>query len=292
MKKSLLSILVLFSLVATTIGCNSNVEPINDNQQTYTSAVDIEDPTPTLELEREYIIIRGVEYSTSLTDLSLFNMGLVDEDIEHLRYMVNLRVLNLSYDIEGHGLNPDFNPDYADYEINPNQITDLSPLLYLTSLEVLWLCGNNISDISPLSNLADLQELSLFRNSVSDLTALRELTNLVNLDLGENKISDITPLSGLPNLHRLQVHSNQIQSVSELIELPNLHRLQLENNQITDLTNLQGLESIEILFLNDNQISDISALSNLKNLQELFLEGNRISDLSAVDHVAFVDIRP
>ena len=43
----------------------------------------------------DYIIIRGKQFSTALTELDLNGMGLVDEEIAPLRYMTNLRILFL-----------------------------------------------------------------------------------------------------------------------------------------------------------------------------------------------------
>ena len=43
----------------------------------------------------DYITIRGIRYSTALTELDLSSHDLTDEDIEPLRYMVNLTWLHL-----------------------------------------------------------------------------------------------------------------------------------------------------------------------------------------------------
>ena len=53
---------------------------------------------------------------------------------------------------------------------------------------------NNISDLSPLVWLTSLLSLSLEQNNISDLTPLGGLTNLGYLSLSGNNISDITPL--------------------------------------------------------------------------------------------------
>ena len=59
---------------------------------------------------RSSITIQGKQYSTGLTELSLYNMSLTDEDIVSLEYMTNLRSLSL----------------------RDNQISDLTPLSGLT----------------------------------------------------------------------------------------------------------------------------------------------------------------
>jgi len=103
-----------------------------------------------------YITIRGVRYSTNLTELDLDSMELTNEDILPLSYMTNLRWLSL----------------YS------NQISDISPLSNLTNLNHLYLFNNQISDISPLANLTNLSRLYLFNNQISDISSLSGLTNL------------------------------------------------------------------------------------------------------------------
>ena len=63
------------------------------------------------------------------------------EELKGLEYALNLRGLNL-YD---------------------GRISDLQPLVGLTSLTRLWLSDNAIADVSPLAGLTSLTELSLSR---------------------------------------------------------------------------------------------------------------------------------
>ena len=153
----------------------------------------------------DYIIIRGIQYSTSLTELDFgweTDIILRDEDIEPLRYMVNLRSLDLS----------------------SNEISDLSPLSGLTNLETLSLWNNEISDLSPLSGLVNLEWLALDSNQISDLSPLSSLTNLETLGLSDNEISDLSPLSGLINLESLSVWDNQITDWTPVEHVPEVHR--------------------------------------------------------------------
>jgi Leucine-rich repeat (LRR) protein len=77
----------------------------------------------------QYITIKGVEYSTSLTGLNLLSWENTNADIEPLKYMVNLTELRLS----------------------ANQISDISVLAGVINLQILNLNENQISDISPLA---------------------------------------------------------------------------------------------------------------------------------------------
>ena len=163
-----------------------------------------------------YVTISDYQFSTELTELNLTSMGLTDEDIEPLQYLINLTVLLLSV----------------------NEISDLTPLAGLTNLTHLDLNFNEIYDLTPLSGLYNLETLHLMRNEISDITPLAGLTNLVFLRLGGNVITDVTPLGGLTNLELLDLRHNEITDVTPLDELINSERvfLALDNNPISDFT--------------------------------------------------------
>ena len=124
------------------------------------------------------------------------------------------------------------------------QLSDISPLVSLTNLEILYLNRNQISDISPLAQLKDLAVLGLNGNKISDISALAGLVNLVNLDLSNNQVSDIFPLSGLKNLTSLDIGNNRIWDISALAGLKNLENLDLHGNQVSNVWPLLTLPNL------------------------------------------------
>ena len=54
----------------------------------------------------------------------------------------------------------------------------------------MYLSDNDISDITPLSKLITLEELGLYKNDITDVTPLFGLVNLKKLELFDNPISD------------------------------------------------------------------------------------------------------
>jgi len=189
----------------------------------------------------DYITIRGVQYSTSLTELNLWNMNLNDADIEPLRYMVHLRELDLT----------------------SNQISDISPLAGLSNLEGLILQRNQISDISPLAGLTNLVWLFLDYNQVSNISPLAGLTSLVVLLLGNNQIRDLSPLARLTNLGTLHLHNNQISDISPLSGLTGLRHLDLHDNQISDISPLGAMPHLNTPSLSGNTITDWSPVAHI-----------------------------
>ena len=101
-----------------------------------------------------------------------------------------------------------------------------------------------IKDISALSSMKELTSLNLNNNSISDISTLGGLTNLTELYLGGNQISDISALSGLTNLTELSLWENQIIDISALSGLENLKDLRLANNQISDISTIGGLKNL------------------------------------------------
>ena len=159
-------------------------------------------------------------------------------------------------------------------------IVNLTGLEYAKKLGVIWLRDNQISDVSPLQNLTSLQHLDLIRNQISDVSPLQNLTSLQSLYLNDNQISDVSSLQNLTSLQYLELSRNQISDVSSLQNLKALQHLSLAANQISNISPLQNLTSLQYLHSDDNQISDISPLQNLTSLQTLYLNNNQISDIS------------
>ncbi|MCL2071122.1 MAG: leucine-rich repeat domain-containing protein [Oscillospiraceae bacterium] len=202
----------------------------------------------------EIIMIRGRQIRTDLTSLSLVDMGLTNSDILPLRFMANLRTLDLS----------------------DNAITDLSPLSGLVRLESLNLGYNHfITNLTPLSGLVNLRVLDLCRNRIINLAPLSGLTNLERLFLNSNQISNITPLSGLTRLKGLSLSDNQITNTAPVNTLIWLEWLFLNNNRISNIAPLNELGFLTRLDLSDNQISNIAALAEM-SIHYLYLRNNRI----------------
>ncbi|MDE6746377.1 MAG: leucine-rich repeat domain-containing protein [Oscillospiraceae bacterium] len=209
------------------------------------------------------IMIRDTEYSTSLTSLTLNNMGLTDEDIVELKYMVNLTELH----------------------IYQNKISDLTPLKGLTGLQTLSLFKNNVSDLSPIAGLVSLEGLYLRENNISDVSALENLTALEVLDISENSVSDITPLAGLRNLNLLRLNDNNITDIAGLSGLKNVTRLHLQNNGVTDITPVMGMEDLSEIYLENNSVSDVSPLMSLTSLGWIKLGGNPVENITPLTNL-------
>ena len=174
------------------------------------------------------------------------------------------------------------NPDDATDDVKIKDISALSNLTRLTSLNMK---NNSVSDVSALGGLTNLKALRLLNNQISDISAIRNLTNLTCLSLSCNQISDISAVGNLTNLRELYLKQNNVSDISAIRNLTNLRHLNLNNNQVSDISALAGLTNLKDLKLYENNISDISALRNLTNLTILNISHNPINDYSPIENL-------
>jgi hypothetical protein len=172
------------------------------------------------------------------------------------------------------------------------QISDLSPLMKLTSLQFLQLANTPVTDLRPLRYLPELNRLNLSGTKVEDLRPLKALKSLRTLILNNTLVVDLAPLRRLANLEYLDMSMTKVVDVSSLRDLPDLKTLSLANTLVSDVTPLRRLKSIQILRLSFTPIKDISPLTTLLNLQIVYLDGTTIKEWSPVDHVKEVFGRP
>ncbi|WP_287604454.1 leucine-rich repeat domain-containing protein [Thiothrix sp.] len=221
-------------------------------------------PTP-LEIALERIEECRRTRSTTL-DLSELGLDEIPEQVFELTWLENL-------DVGGEWLG------------DQGQIREIHIAIeQLTSLTEFHCGVNQISDLSPLSALPTLQVLTCSHNQISDLSPLSGLPALRSLDYSANQINDLSPLSGLLTLQSLYCINNQISDLSPLSSLSVLQFLACDYNQISDLSPLSSLPTLKSLSCSINQISDLSPIYNFVmsgQLQNLHLYGNPIFGISS-----------
>lgn len=126
----------------------------------------------TVECIDNFIIINGVKYSTSLTELKLVDMNLTDDSIQDLNKMVNLWSLDIS----------------------DNQITNIDILKNMTKLESINVSGN------PIKNIDILSEISY--------EYIDNYSGFLLIYVDEKQIKDIEELTWLNN-SQLTVYTNK-----------------------------------------------------------------------------------
>lgn len=237
--------------------------------------------------------------------LILSNCGLTDADMPYItainvddgdRYN-ELYALNLGY----------------------NNITDLSGIERLTTLNNLYVQHNAIRDLSPLGSLTNIYTLDISWNPgitsieplaqgmrealvnldmaglAVDLTPVGGMENLDHVRLGDDwnshRISlDLAPLSGLTHLKYLHIFGAKLDNVEAISSMSGLICIDLQNCGMTSakLTALNGHPLTTGINLERNFLRTLDGLdlSTLPQLKEINLGGNTIRDFSMFDGTA------
>lgn len=187
----------------------------------------------------------------------------------------------------------------TDLDLSNKDIRDLKGLEVFSNLVSFRASNNQISDVSPLRNLYTVQYLDLSKNNITDVSLLCPSIKLDDIEFGlselnlsENKIADISSISELKNLVTLNLGGNQISSINAIANIEKLENLYLNTNNITDISSISVMENLKFLNLQNNKITKIETI-DLPNLNSLNLKNNRLSDvefLSSVEKLNGLDI--
>ncbi|MEK3750862.1 leucine-rich repeat domain-containing protein [Paenibacillus sp. FSL E2-8871] len=152
--------------------------------------------------------LKGLEYATNMTSLSLkFNEI---QDIQPLSQLTKLENLYL----------------------DDNRIIDIKPIASLIQLDTLYIDKNLISDLTPLQHLSQLTSLAINENKISSIDALKNLKKLNYLGISDNKVENLDAISEMDSLTSIVFYNNPVKVISPLVGLQNLESLNMSNNEI------------------------------------------------------------
>lgn len=214
---------------------------------------------------------------TNLNQYDLRNNGMNWEEydalrvatLEDLKFFPNLQSLNLE---------------------NIEQGIDFYPLAQCSRLYSLYLQNGELTDISFVSSMKSLQNLDVNGNNISDLSPIAKCSNLYYLDISGNPVSDLTVIKEL-DLRDISLDFACLPDLSFLMNWENLEYLSLYGCGGQDLSPLTGLNHLKSLYLyayiidgeRETPLGDISFIQNLPQLERLTLSG--LTDYSQVEYV-------
>lgn len=188
----------------------------------------------------------------------------------------------------------------------PEEVTDLSDLVWFTGLTKLTIhdaCGSDFAflqnmpslksltlsgcsltseNMQVIGSVTSLEELYLSDCGLSNLSALSNLASLRILELNDNSINNLTPLKSCAALEELYLSANALTSLSSLASLKSLSVLDVSYNALEDISPLTACKAMTRLNLAHNQLTDLSALGTMVKLTELDASNNQIEDVSAL----------
>lgn len=155
-------------------------------------------------------------------------------------------------------------------------------------LKKLALMSNNITDISVVSKLVSLEHLDLSYNNVKDISPISMLIELTGLAIhGSDELTSTDELLGLRKLKTVLFENFAYVDLNIFRSMPELIRLALFDIGAADYSILPQLSKLKILELNcDNKI--FQHIKKIKTLIDLGLfadvsyseSGERIGDLT------------
>ncbi|XP_039527778.1 leucine-rich repeat-containing protein 9 isoform X3 [Pimephales promelas] len=234
------------------------------------------------------------------------NADMVAEKLGHTNYRELSELNLLSSSVRMVDLVPaDLFVNLRSINLDGNNLTSFSGLIFLANIKVLSLNYNHVESILPRQKVQSyMSNKQILHHKVSSSgygqqnrrPSREELTgdnleplmsSLEVLHLGHNGISNLINLqiSRLTNLRALFLQGNDISQVEGLDGLRRLRELVLDRNRIKSLSENSFSEQGVLLDLHlaENRIRELNHLHPLKGLQRLFLDMNKIQDISELE---------
>ena len=161
-------------------------------------------------------------------------------------------------------------------------VTDLRPLVQVTSWEDIDLSNSQISDLYLLGTQSQLRSLNINGSAVRNLVDCSELTTLQTLSFQHCQINDLTPLARLSQLRVVDLSNNHVDDLAPLSVLQQLEVMDASSNRVSDLTPLARLDRLTRVSIEKTQVSDLSPLAGMRGLRQLTFSYAPIHELSPI----------
>ncbi len=159
----------------------------------------------------------------------------------------------------------------------------------------MYFSGPQVSALSPLAQLVSLQTLYFSDTQVSDLLPLAQLSSLHTLGVSGTQVCDLSPLARLSSLHTLDVSGTQVSDLSPLVQLSSLQALDVSGTQVSDLSPLGELRMLRRLAISQCPVKQgwatLRALPCLQNLSAYELADTVVPTLVLTEYPSLRDIQ-
>lgn len=252
---------------------------------------------------KEYLGI--IPHPENITELTIVD-GFLERSLSGLESFPNLVYLDVEYgyleDISSLSQFPNL-VELSLYDCS--RVTDYSPLMSLTGLELLAITSSGLKSIDFIKNMPLLNSLSVEAEQLSSLDALRECPDLeyLYLYLDDNySIQDYSAIGELEKLSELELEMGwswredctlpsfekltnlqylslkNAKDLSPLKDAAGLTYLSLENCSGKELDTIASLQELTMLYINDfsGYVDSLEPLTRLPGLMALSLEDTSV----------------
>ncbi len=135
--------------------------------------------------------------------------------------------------------------------------SDLKNVKKMTNLSEIIVSNNNLTDLSVLSGITSLEKITFHNNKVKDISFLKNLKNVTVVCADKNGISDLSPLSGLTKLEEFWAYGNNFTDISPLKNCKKLRCVNIGGSFIEDVSPLANGQALDHLNLSYNTVKDV-----------------------------------
>lgn len=213
----------------------------------------------------EYFSLEDLKYFTGLEELAL--------DLQNVEDLSGLESLPLKK-----------------ISLMRNNITDVSVLAQIPTLEFIQLNNNPVESLEGFENLTNLKTLHVMSTHVSDLTPIKDCP-LVLLNCSSSNVRDFSFLSSLSSLEAFLASHLSEETIQYINTLTSLQQLTLINSQLKSLTQLSNLKMLNSLDITGCLlVENLDGVENFTKLNYLAFTSTNISDVTPIKELPAIRI--
>lgn len=205
----------------------------------------------------EYFSLEDFKYFTGLEELAL--------DLQNVEDLSGLESLPLKK-----------------ISLMRNNITDVSVLAQIPTLEFIQLNNNPVESLEGFENLKNLKTLHVMSTQVSDLSPIKDCP-LVLLNCSSSNVRDFSFLSSLSTLEAFLASHLSEETIHYINTLTSLRELTLMNSQLKSLTQLSNLQMLNALDVTGCLLlENLDGVEVFTKLSYLAFTSTNISDVTPI----------
>ena len=140
-------------------------------------------------------------------------------------------------------------------QLSQKDLTDLSPLAYLSRLRILRCNGNGISSLLPLRKISKLEVVEVSGNPLYSFEGLENHGKLKSLIADNTPIKNLDPLARLLLLEKLSVAGTEIKNLQPLVLHRRLVYLDCSNTRVRSLSPIEEMTTLRDLIIYNTDLS-------------------------------------